>query len=148
MLSRKTEDYLEAILNLIDEKGYARTKDIASKLGVKSPSVTEMLQKLDAKELISYEKYGGVRLTREGLSVARKIRKRHEVFEKFLKMLLVSDKAAEKDACLLEHHLDSETMRQFSKFVSFFECFGRTPEFFKHFERFCKTGKLPKCVKK
>ena len=32
MLTRKVEDYLEAILNVTDEKGYARTKDIAKKL--------------------------------------------------------------------------------------------------------------------
>ena len=148
MLSRKTEDYLEAILNLIKEKGYARTKDVAAKIGVRPASVTEMLQKLDAKELILYEKYGGVRLTRKGLSLAQKIKKRHDVLEKFLKMILVSEKTAEKDACTLEHHLHFETVKQFSKFVSFVEWFGKTPEFFKHFERFCKTGKLPKCVRK
>jgi DtxR family Mn-dependent transcriptional regulator len=45
MLSRKTEDYLEAIYNIIEKKGYARVKDIALELKVSSPSVTEMMRK-------------------------------------------------------------------------------------------------------
>ncbi|MGE4375323.1 MAG: metal-dependent transcriptional regulator, partial [Methanoculleus sp.] len=31
-LSRRVEDYLEAILNVTREKGYARTKDVAREL--------------------------------------------------------------------------------------------------------------------
>ena len=47
MPTAKTEDYLEAMLELTREKGYIRVKDIADKLGVRPPSVTEMLKKLD-----------------------------------------------------------------------------------------------------
>ncbi|MEW6528775.1 MAG: metal-dependent transcriptional regulator [Candidatus Micrarchaeota archaeon] len=147
MLTRKTEDYLEMILDLTDEKGYARTKDLAAKMKVKSPSVTEMLGKLSREGLVVYEKYGGTRLTSEGLSMAKKIKKRHEIFERFLKIIFVSDKVAGKDACIMEHHLDPETNRQLSRFVSFVNGFGRRPEFINHFERFCKTGKLPKCIR-
>jgi Mn-dependent DtxR family transcriptional regulator len=47
MLSRTTENYLRVISELIDKKGYARSNDISSILGVSAPSVTQMLQKLD-----------------------------------------------------------------------------------------------------
>lgn len=148
MLSRKKEDYLEVIYNLVQKKGYARIKDIANALNVKSPSASEMLEKLQAEGLVSHKKYDCATLTSEGARIAKSVRQRHEIFETFLKIIYVSDKTAEKDACTLEHHLASETIRQFSKFVLFIKGFKGTPRFFEHFRRFCKTGKLPKCVKK
>ena len=146
MLSRKTEDYLETILVIVEEKGYARPRDIVSKMGVKHPSVTEMLGKLASYELINYEKYGEVKLTTEGLSVARKIKKKHETFEKFLKIIFVSDKVAKEDACTLEHHLNQETIKQFSKFVAFVDALKKRPKFIKLFENYCRTGEMPKKV--
>ena len=41
------DDYLEQILHLIEEKGYARAVDISSNLGISQASVTNMVQKLD-----------------------------------------------------------------------------------------------------
>jgi len=147
MLSRKAEDYLEAIYTIVEEKGYARPRDIVKKMGVSAPSITEMLKKLYDVGLIKYERYTEVRLTSEGLSIAKKIKKRHEIFENFLKIIFISDKVAEEDACTLEHHLNSETVRQLSKFVDFVQSFKKSPEFFKHFRKYCDTGELPDCDK-
>ena len=60
MPTATTEDYLEAMFELVHEKGYIRVKDIADRLDVSSPTVTEMLGKLDAEGFIKYEKHGGV----------------------------------------------------------------------------------------
>jgi len=60
------EDYLERIMELMDEKGYARVVDIAARLGISQASVTNMVQKLDAEGLIKYEKYRGLVLTPSG----------------------------------------------------------------------------------
>ena len=51
------EDYLEAIFNLSKEKGAIRVRDIARKLDVKMPTVTNMLKTLSEGGLIDYEKY-------------------------------------------------------------------------------------------
>ncbi|HDH41227.1 MAG TPA: metal-dependent transcriptional regulator, partial [Candidatus Altiarchaeales archaeon] len=59
MYSKTVEDYLEAIYNVIRRKGYARTKDISMELNIRSPSVTEMLKKLDDMDLVNYERYSG-----------------------------------------------------------------------------------------
>ena len=55
MLSRKAEDYLEAILNisLRDGKGYARVKEIARALNVKPSSVVEMARRLNGMGLVT-----------------------------------------------------------------------------------------------
>ncbi len=88
-ISNRVEDYLRVIYEVVKRKGYARTKDIAAELGVKPPTVTEMLKKLDRKGLISYERYGAVTLTKKGEEIARSVESRHETFVKLLEMLLV-----------------------------------------------------------
>ena len=147
MLSQKCEDYLESILILVEKRGYARPRDIARKMCVKPPSVTEMLGKLKREGYINYEKYGEVTLTPAGLVEARKVKRKHEVFEKLLNMLLVPPDIAEEDACVLEHHIHKKTEQQLSKFVQFVEEFGGSPRFLKNFEGYCRSGKLPKSCK-
>ncbi|MBU1886192.1 MAG: metal-dependent transcriptional regulator [Candidatus Micrarchaeota archaeon] len=137
-LSRKAEDYLEGILISVNEKGYARPRDVVKRMEVSYPSATEMLRKLAEQKLITYEKYGEIKLTSEGLSIASKIKNRHDVFENFLKIILIKNEIAEKDACVLEHHLHPETIRQFSKFVSFIKESRKRPEFLIEFEKYCK----------
>jgi DtxR family Mn-dependent transcriptional regulator len=138
VLSRKAEDYLEAILNITDKKGYARIKDIAQELGITPPSVTEMVSKLAKKKLVLYEKYGAVRLTEKGRDIARRVKQRHETFNKFLKIILVPTDIAEKDACILEHHLNTITIKQFSQFLEFIETEPSYSHFMDQFEKFCE----------
>jgi Mn-dependent transcriptional regulator len=45
-LTRKAEDYLEAIFTINREKGYAKVRDIALYLKIKPPSVSEMAKKI------------------------------------------------------------------------------------------------------
>ena len=84
MTTRNMEDYLEAIWNLKDEKGYVKAKDIADKLEVTRPSVSEMIKKLSEKKYIIYEKYGGIIFTGKGKKLAQEIKKRHTLLTEFL----------------------------------------------------------------
>jgi len=52
ILTPAIENYLEAIFNLAKEKRVVRVKDIAKRLGVKMPTVTNMLKTLSARGLI------------------------------------------------------------------------------------------------
>ncbi len=118
-LSKSVEDYLEAIYVLSREKGYARVMEIARALGVKPPSVTQMVRKLSEKGLVTFERYGRIRLTELGRSVAQRIMGRHELLKAFLRALGVSDPVAEEDACAMEHVLHDETIRVFGKLADF-----------------------------
>ncbi|NMB78267.1 MAG: metal-dependent transcriptional regulator [Methanomicrobiales archaeon] len=118
-LSRKAEDYLEAILNASAEKGYARTRDIARELGIQPPTVVEMVQKLDRIGMITYRKYDGVTLTPDGKKIATVIRDRHETLRAFLELVHVPHAIAEMDACMMEHELHPETIEQVRSFLSF-----------------------------
>ena len=117
MTTRNMEDYLEAIWNLQNKKGYIKAKDIADKLGVKRPSVSEMIKKLNENNYILYEKYGGIVFTTKGKKLAQEIKKRHILFVEFLKIIGVNEENAQKDACKLEHDVSSETMDCLLEFI-------------------------------
>lgn len=118
-LSEREEDYIRGILEIIEEKGYARIRDIAYKVEVRPPSAIEMMKKLDEKGLVIYEKYGGVVFTPEGREISTAIRDRHETFRRFLEIIFVPEDIAIKDAHILEHQLNPKTILQFTKFVEF-----------------------------
>ena len=111
------EDYLEVIYELIERKGYATTIDISNYLNVSSPSVTKMVQKLDEKGHVRYEKYRGITLTKEGVAIAQGIRNRHSLLVEFLRLIGVSEDIANIDAEGLEHHLHPETLQRLEEFV-------------------------------
>ncbi|MHC1587573.1 MAG: transcriptional regulator MntR [Candidatus Syntropharchaeia archaeon] len=145
MITKSVEDYLEAIYNLIEKKGYARTIDIANHLKIRSPSVTEMLQKLDKEGFIIYEKYRGIKLTSKGEEIAKSVKKRHEILARFLEILGVEREIAEENACSIEHSVHPETMERLSKFVEFVSSAPKDPKWLKHFEHYVRTGEHPEC---
>jgi Mn-dependent DtxR family transcriptional regulator len=114
----RMEDYLEVIYELVQEKGYATTVDISSYLNVSSPSVTKMVQKLDETGHLKYEKYRGIKLTNEGIRIARNIRNRHGLLAEFFMMIGIDEETANNDAEGIEQHLHSETMRKLEEFIN------------------------------
>jgi len=115
----RVEDYLEAIYDLIQTKGYARAVDIAERLDVKTPSVTNMIQKLDAMGLLNYERYRGLRLTDKGEKMAQFTQQKHVLIVKFLQTLGIEEKTARLDAEGIEHHVHKETLKRIERFVQF-----------------------------
>ncbi len=112
-ITDRVEDYLRIIDKIIDKQGFARTGDVASELGIKPASVFEMLSKLQKQGLIVHKKYGEVKLTGKGQSMADAINKRQGTFLKFPDIILVPHDVAIRDANILEHKLDYTTIIQF-----------------------------------
>lgn len=104
------DDYLEQILHLIEEKGYARPVDISERLGISQASVTNMLQRLDAEGLVKHEKYRGTTLTDEGRRIARAIIDRHEVLTEFLRLFDIDEETIYRDVEGMEHHVSRATL--------------------------------------
>jgi Mn-dependent DtxR family transcriptional regulator len=113
----RMEDYLEVIYELIQHRGYATTTDIANYLEVSLPSVTKMLRKLNKTSWLDYERYRGIRLTEDGIAVAKSVHDRHSLMTEFFKMIGVDEGIANKDAEGIEHHLHPETLQKLQKFV-------------------------------
>lgn len=116
-LTTPSEDYLERIYELLNEKGYARVTDIALRLGVKPASVTMMVKKLEASGYIVRERYRGFTLSSKGRLVGSNIQKRHQILEEFFDLLDLPRSIVEKDIEGLEHYLSSQTLHALEKLV-------------------------------
>ena len=127
------EDYLEVIAELVELKGYATTLDISRFMNVSPPSVTKMLQKLDEKKYLEYEKYHGINLTHIGRQVADAIRRKNSTLLEFFEILNVGKGIANQDTEGLEHHLNDKTIRQLRKFITFLKS---NPKIIKQFREF------------
>ena len=109
-----TQDYLEQIFYLIEQKGYARAVDISTNLGVSQASVSGMLKRLGSEGLVVYEKYRGVVLTNDGINLARYVIKRHEVLTRLLRHFGLDEATIYADVEGMEHHISPQTLRAFT----------------------------------
>ena len=104
-IHESAEDYLEAILMLQEQKGYARSVDIAGMLGVTKPSVSFAMKKLRENGYIIMDEDNLLSLTDSGEAIARRILDRHNTLSSFLVSLGVYETIAREDACKMEHDL-------------------------------------------
>ena len=108
-IHKSAEDYLEMILRLTEEKGYARSVDIAMGLGVSKPSVSVAMKQLREGGYIVMDKDNYISLTDTGMEIAHRIYERHKVLTRMLTMIGVDEKTAEDDACKVEHDISVQT---------------------------------------
>jgi DtxR family Mn-dependent transcriptional regulator len=111
-VTSQAEEYLEAIYRLENKEGYARTMDLARSLNVVPGSVTNTIENLERKGLVTHEPYKGVKLTDEGRKIASMILRRHRLAERLLTDFLHIDWSEVHDpACKLEHAFSAEIIK-------------------------------------
>lgn len=115
------EDHIEQIYLLIENKGYARVSDIAEALSVLPSSVTKMVQKLDKDGYLVYEKYRGLTLTPKGEKLGKRLVKRHELLEQFLRLIGVDESHIYEDVEGIEHHLSWNAIDRIADLVQLLE---------------------------
>jgi len=117
-VSATLEDYLETIQRLEQAKGVARVRDIAAELAVHKSTVTAALRSLATKGLVTYSPYEIARLTAAGQSMAAEIAHKHYGIRKFLTdVLMIDAKAADRNACRMEHVMDREVTERLAAFA-------------------------------
>jgi len=116
LTSVSEEDYIEAIYEVEKAYGYARLIDISRILGVKPPTVLNMMKRLEEKGLVTYMRYRGVRLTGKGRSIAKRISETHEFIRSLLVDLGIDEDQANIEAELIEHFLSRETLEKLREF--------------------------------
>lgn len=133
--SESTEDHLERMQELVEQKGYARVSDMAVSLGSSRAAVSNMVRRLAQRGFVNYEKYRGFTLTKEGRAVARHVKVRHQTLTELLQMIGLSTETVDEEVEAIEHHLKPETLRVFSRLVRFWQ---KNPQ---HLEAFLRYGK-------
>ena len=110
--TRSQEDYLKALYLLNGHEHPIPTRDLAQRLGISSPSVSEMVTRLSAQGLVEHDRYRGQQLTREGRKVALELIRHHRLLEMFLVQVLgYSWDEVHDEADRLEHVI-SERMEE------------------------------------
>ena len=121
MLTFSEENHLKSIFHLSsDPELGVSTNSIADDLNTKASSVTEMLKKLNDKNLIVYKKYHGAQLTEKGRKTALNIIRKHRLWEVFLvdKLNFKWDEVHEI-AEQLEHIQSKKLTNELDKFLNF-----------------------------
>ncbi len=103
------EDFLKMVYKLQRQHDPVPTSVLASELGIKPPSVTEMAKKLAEHGLLEYEKYKGLRLTDAGRRIALEVIRHHRLIEMYLTEALgYSWDEVHEEADRLEHVISEQ----------------------------------------
>jgi len=114
-IKRSAEDYLEMILMLTQEKGYARSIDVAAELNVTKPSVSHAVKRLRENGYLTMDVDNSLHLTESGREIAERMYQRHQLLTRFPTALGVGETTAREDACKMEHDLSDESFAAICK---------------------------------
>jgi DtxR family Mn-dependent transcriptional regulator len=145
-LSPSTEHYLRAVLELREERGYARVVDIATRVGVTKGTVSLTLAQLEERGLVRFDAARFPILTAAGRRIAADVRGRYAIVHSFLIEFLglPADRAA-AEACRWEHVISHEVADRLLDLLRFGQESARWAEAlseFRTFHRSCTTGPL------
>ena len=131
--SDSSEDHLERIAELMEAKGCARVTDLAEALGLRPSSVSNMVRRLAARDLVNYERYRGVTLTDKGRAVAAHIKARHVTLAEFFTLMGLSEAEVKAEVEDIEHHLRPKTLKLLGKLSGYWKAHpARLREFLDH----------------
>jgi DtxR family Mn-dependent transcriptional regulator len=135
--TRSQQDYLKALYQLHGDQRPVPTRELAQRLGISSPSVSEMVTRLTGQGLVEHDRYRGQQLTKEGRKVALELVRHHRLLEMFLVQVLGYSWDEVHDEAERLEHVISERMEQ-----RIFELLGR-PELDPHGHAIpSRTGKV------
>lgn len=132
-VGRRTGRYLLAIQWLSDH-GDRRVKTgaLGQRLDVSGASVTEMVGKLDERDLVAHEKYEGVTLTESGRETARRLAWRLCVVTNFFEGVLEAD-LSDAQSYEIGYALPAEGVERLSGLADH-PCLDRCPETSQEYE--------------
>lgn len=108
-IQQSAEDYLETMLMMQEKHGYIRSIDLADHLNVTKPSVSYAVKRLRENGYITMDKDKFIKLTDEGLKIAKMVYTKHKRLTQIFIALGVDEETAREDACRIEHGLSNDT---------------------------------------
>lgn len=112
------EDYLKVIYKISARREFATVNDIAARMRISAPSVTNMVKKMNALDLVRHVRYGHITLTPKGMAVALEVIRHHRLWELYLvKRLGIPLDQVDVEAERLEHVLSEELEEKFARIL-------------------------------
>ncbi len=117
VIKESAENYLESILMIKKQKGFARSIDVANDLGFSKPSVSVAMKNFREEGYIVIDDEGHISLTEKGLKIAEGVYERHQVIAKALIAIGVDEKTAHEDSCKIEHDISEQTFEKLKEYM-------------------------------
>ncbi len=136
MKIKTIEEYIENIHQIEERKGQVSTNTLATAMGVKPPSATEVLRKLQIEGYVHYIPHAGAVLTVKGKRLAEELQRKHRAIANFLILIGIPSQIAESDACQIEHHVNHETIKRLELLTCSIQ---NDPDICSWFENFSRT---------
>lgn len=108
---------MKVIYRLRDTK--VRGVDIARELGLKKPTVSVALKRMEDMSLVAFDQDRGVVLTEAGESLAHEVTGRYDIIYGFLLDIGVDEQTAHEDACYMEHGISESSLEALQKLRRF-----------------------------
>lgn len=118
MISKALEEYIKTMYILMQQKCEIRVTDIADKMSCSKASVTKALNNLKDKNLVEYEAYGKINLTKQAEEIAQKRLEAYDIVYLFLNEILEidSDKAKE-EAENIKSIISDDTLNKLARYT-------------------------------
>jgi DtxR family Mn-dependent transcriptional regulator len=115
-VTNQTEEFLESVYRLQERDGAARTSELVKMLKVVPGTVTNTVERLEKRRLLTHEAYKGVKLTEQGRNIAIQVIRRHRLSERLLSDVLKMEwSKVHEAACELEHGITDEVAKNIEK---------------------------------
>ncbi len=110
--------YLKTMYMLEIKTGKIRVTDVATNLGYTKSSVSKALKRLDAANLISYETYGNIILSKEAYKIAEELIMKEDLLELFFVGILnIPESKAKEDVKIISEYVSNETKDGLKKYI-------------------------------
>ena len=118
-MSVAIENFIKAIYkNELHANNNTKPGNIAKKLGISNAAATDMAKKLALKDLLHYEKYQALKLTKKGTQLALDVVRKHRLWEAFLfKTFDMNLHDIHREAELLEHQTSDFMANKLNDFL-------------------------------
>ncbi|KXT73017.1 Mn-dependent transcriptional regulator MntR [Streptococcus sp. DD10] len=114
------EDYLKCIYEISTQVEKISNKEIATRMQVSPPAVTEMMKKLIAEEFLVKDKKKGYILTEQGLHSVSDLYRKHRLIEVFLvKNLGYTTDEIHEEAEVLEHTISDRFVEGLDRMLDY-----------------------------
>ena len=142
------EMYLKTIFEMHSDNPAAivKTTQLADNKGVSAASVTEMIQRLSSRDMVTHIPYRGCRLTPAGFQLAARIKRREILLEILLTDVIGFEGDVQEVACKMEHAVDSDLESTLDRLLGYpeFSIKGtRVPSVMRDFENIGISTLLP-----
>jgi len=136
--------YIEVIADLIREKRQARTCDIAERISISLPSVSQLVGRLVDTGMARRKSRHEIVLTAAGRRLARSLDRQQYALKLFMSDILGFPlQAADRMACELEHFVDTKVVERLLILGGFMSATGRRTvreSWLRHLNRSLKTA--------